>query len=52
MLIERSIVAVGFADKPVAQEVLRCEIASVPLVVGGELAKAKEFPHMVCIKYY
>lgn len=47
-LKERISVAVGF-NEPVVKEILRCEHASVPLVVGGEQAKSKEFPHMVCI---
>lgn len=29
------------------QRVFRCAIATVPLIVGGEKALAKEFPHMV-----
>lgn len=28
-------------------EVNQCAIVEVPLIVGGEAAKPKEFPHMV-----
>lgn len=36
------------ADK----ETITCEISTVPLIIGGEYAKPREFPHMVCCHYY
>jgi len=50
LLKERLSVSVGF-DQAVVKEILRCEIATVPLVVGGEHAKPKEFPHMALIGF-
>lgn len=49
---EKFTLAVGFGEAPIEKEVDKCEIASVPLVVGGENAKTKEFPHMVTVLLY
>lgn len=32
--------------------ILRCSITTVPLIVGGESALPKEFPHMVIFKFF
>lgn len=45
---------VHVADGPfnyVEQKVLRCHSSNVPLVIGGEDANPKEFPHMALIGY-
>lgn len=44
---DRQNTSVGVNGPPVEQKVFRCSIATVPLIVGGENALAKEFPHMV-----
>jgi hypothetical protein len=33
--------------EPVYVDIPKCEFTSVPLIVGGEETKLKEFPHMV-----
>jgi hypothetical protein len=33
--------------EPVHVDIPKCDFSSVPLIVGGEEAKFKEFPHMV-----
>ena len=43
--------AVNFNEKPVMKKVSTCASTAVPLVVGGELAKAREFPHMALLGY-
>lgn len=40
---------------PISFTVEKCDYNSVPLIVGGEVAKLGEFPHMVrqlFLKYY
>lgn len=44
---ERVYSSVGFSRPPIEQKVFRCAISTVPLIVGGENASPKEFPHMV-----
>lgn len=44
---ERVYNMVGLSGPPIEQKVFRCSISTVPLIVGGENALAKEFPHMV-----
>lgn len=44
---ERVYSSVGLNTPPIEQKVFRCSIATVPLIVGGENALPKEFPHMV-----
>lgn len=39
--------SVGLNEPPVEQKIFRCSISTVPLIVGGEKAQSKEFPHMV-----
>lgn len=39
LLISKSTVAVGFLEEPVVKEVLRCDILTVPLVVGWMIQK-------------
>lgn len=34
-------------QSPVVKEIFNCELVTVALVVGGKLAKAKEFSQMV-----
>lgn len=41
---------VGLNGSPVEEKIFRCSISTVPLIVGGEKAQAKEFPHMVTIE--
>lgn len=36
---------------PITRKVLQCSTSNVPLVIGGEVAKPKEFPHMALIGY-
>lgn len=49
---ERVYSSVGLSGPPIEQTIFRCSIATVPLIVGGEHALAKEFPHMVLITIY
>lgn len=44
---ERVYSSVGLSGPPIEQKIFRCSISTVPLIVGGENALAKEFPHMV-----
>lgn len=37
--------------EPVHVDIPKCDFSSVPLIVGGEEAKFKEFPHMVALGY-
>lgn len=37
----------GLNEPPIEQKIFRCSFSSVPLIVGGEKAQSKEFPHMV-----
>lgn len=46
-VFERVYSSVGISGTQAEQKVFRCSIATVPLVVGGENAQPKEFPHMV-----
>lgn len=39
--------SMGLNESPMEQKVFRCSFSSVPLIVGGENAQSKEFPHMV-----
>ncbi|XP_055327030.1 venom protease-like [Sitodiplosis mosellana] len=48
---ERVFSSVGLSGPPIEQKVFRCSIATVPLIVGGENALAKEFPHMALIGF-
>lgn len=41
--------AIGFNEKPVLKKILHCATSNVPLIVGGEVANAGEFPHMVTL---
>lgn len=49
-MYERVYSTVGLSGPPIEQKVFRCSISTVPLIVGGENAAAKEFPHMVSKK--
>lgn len=44
---ERVYSTVGLNGPTTEQKVFRCSISTVPLIVGGEKAQSKEFPHMV-----
>lgn len=44
---ERIYSTVGLNGPNTEQKVFRCSISTVPLIVGGEKAQSKEFPHMV-----
>lgn len=48
---ERVYSSVGLSGSPpIEQKIFRCSISTVPLIVGGENALPKEFPHMVNTK--
>lgn len=49
---EQVSISVGFNERPIVHKVLRCPISTVPLIVGGELAHSKEFPHMVSYEFF
>lgn len=38
--------------EPVYVDIPKCDFTSVPLIVGGEEAELKEFPHMVMAGQY
>lgn len=44
---ETTYTSVGLNARPVEEKIFRCSISTVPLIVGGEKARPKEFPHMV-----
>jgi len=44
-------VTIGFGQPPTIRQVPKCAFSNVPLVVGGEAANPKEFPHMVVVGY-
>lgn len=48
---ERVYSQIGLNGSPAEQKIFRCFISTIPLIVGGEKAQAKEFPHMVTIKH-
>lgn len=44
---ESTFSTMGLNEPPIEQKIFRCSFSSVPLIVGGEKAQSKEFPHMV-----
>lgn len=50
-LYERVSNPIGFGQNNIEQKILRCPLSSVPLVVGGQNAIPKEFPHMALIGF-
>lgn len=44
-------ITIAAGDSETVRQVLRCPYSNVPLVVGGEVAGLKEFPHMALIGY-
>lgn len=48
---ERVYSTVGLSGPPIEQKVFRCSISTVPLIVGGQNAQPKEFPHMALIGF-
>lgn len=44
---EKTYSPMGLNQPPIEQKIFRCSISTVPLIVGGEKAQSKEFPHMV-----
>jgi len=50
-LNETLFVSIGFKEPVVEKKVFKCPISTLPLIVGGQNALPKEFPHTALIGY-